>query len=133
MTAVLDAGAAIAYLHDEPGAEVVESVILATSSACVMHAVNLYEVYYDFLRRTDGPTALGVVRALRDNGLAVREDLDEALWLDAGRLKVAHSLSVADTFAVALARRLEAELLTTDHHELDAVSAAGECRIRFIR
>ncbi|MBM3492862.1 MAG: type II toxin-antitoxin system VapC family toxin [Armatimonadetes bacterium] len=59
--------------------------------------------------------------------------MDEALWFDAGRLKVAHSLSVAGTFAVALARRLDADLLTTDHHEMDAVSATVECRIRSIR
>lgn len=133
MIAVLDASAVIGYLHGEPGGTVVDAVLLDRSVSCFMHAINLYEVCYDVLRRTDAPTALGLVRALRETGLTVREDMDETLWLDAGRLKVAFRLSAADTFALALARRLDGELLSADHHEFDQVSAAGECRIRFIR
>jgi len=130
---VLDASAVIAYLHGEPGGTVVDEAILDSAVSCSMHAINLYEVYYDFLRRTDATTALGFVRALRQTGLSVREDMDETLWLDAGRLKVAYGLSVADTFAIALARRLSGELMSADHHEFDPVAEAGECRIRFIR
>ncbi len=133
MIVVLDASAVIAYLHGESGGAFVDEALLNTSVSCFMHAINLYEVFYDFLRRTDAPTALGYVRALREIGLTVREDMDETLWLDAGRLKVAFSLSVADTFALALARRLDGELLSADHHEFDPVATAGECRIRFIR
>ncbi len=133
MIAILDAGAVIAYLHGEPGGEVVEAALLDPSTTCFIHAINLYEVYYDFLRRTDPSTAAELVRALRENGLAVREDLDETLWRDAARIKVAYNLSVADTLALALARRLAGELLTTDHHEMDPIAAAGECPIRVIR
>ena len=50
MTFVLDACAIIAYLRDEEGADVVESVLLG-NNACVAHAVNVCEVYYDCLRR----------------------------------------------------------------------------------
>ena len=133
MIAILDAGAVIAYLHGETGDEVVEATLLDRSASCFIHAITLYEVYYDFLRRTDEPTAVSYVHALRENGLVVCEGLDETLWRDAAHLKVSHRLSVADSFAVALARRLGGELLTTDHHELDAVAAARDCSIRFIR
>ena len=42
---VLDAGAMIANLRDEPGADVVERILLDTDALCIAHAVNLCEVY----------------------------------------------------------------------------------------
>lgn len=42
-------------------------------------------------------------------------------------------LSRAAGFAVARARRRNAVLLTTDHHELDLLLGAGLCPIQFIR
>jgi PIN domain len=50
MTLVLDACAIIAYLRDEEGAEVVEAALISDND-CVVHAVNLCEVYYDCVRR----------------------------------------------------------------------------------
>jgi uncharacterized protein with PIN domain len=44
---VFDASALIAFLRDEPGAEVVESA-LSVPEKCYAHALNLCEVYYDF-------------------------------------------------------------------------------------
>lgn len=42
-------------------------------------------------------------------------------------------MSLGDTFAVALARRLNCPLISTDHHELDAIHAAGVFKVAFIR
>ncbi|NOT60006.1 MAG: hypothetical protein HOP19_07245 [Acidobacteria bacterium] len=42
-----------------------------------------------------------------------------------GRLKVAHKLSFADCFAVTLAQHAGGQLITSDHHELDPLAAAG--------
>lgn len=51
MAIVLDACAIIAFLRDEEGADVVESALLG--SECVIHAVNLCEVYKDCLVRDE--------------------------------------------------------------------------------
>ena len=44
-----------------------------------------------------------------------------------------HRISLADSFALALKQRSNAELFTADHHEFDALVAAGENGIVFIR
>ena len=53
MTFVFDACSLIAYLRDEEGADAVEALLLDRYNICLMHAVNLCEVYYDFLRVSD--------------------------------------------------------------------------------
>ena len=44
MTYVLDASAMIAFLRDEPGAEIVAEVFVDPESHCYAHALNLCEV-----------------------------------------------------------------------------------------
>jgi hypothetical protein len=43
------------------------------------------------------------------------------------------SVSLADCFAMALANRVQAELVTSDHHEFDPIAQNGICSIQFIR
>jgi predicted nucleic acid-binding protein len=50
-----------------------------------------------------------------------------------GQIKVAHRISLADSFAVALAQVEGAELVTSDHREFDPLAEAGVCKFRFIR
>jgi PIN domain nuclease of toxin-antitoxin system len=50
MTVVFDASALIAYLRGERGAGVVESLLTGQGNELYVHALNLCEVYYDFLR-----------------------------------------------------------------------------------
>jgi hypothetical protein len=40
---------------------------------------------------------------------------------------------VADAFAMALGKRLEAEILTSDRREFEPVARAGLCRAVFFR
>ena len=53
---VLDSSALIAQLNDEQGAEIVEQIFLSAqqeSTAILIHAASIAEVYYDFLKRAD--------------------------------------------------------------------------------
>ena len=56
MSTVIDAYALIAFLRDEPGADVVENVLSAPEK-CYAHALNLCEVYYDFFRASNQDAA----------------------------------------------------------------------------
>jgi len=49
-THCLDACAVIAYLRQEPGAEVLKELIEHPNTFLTMHVCNLGEVYYDFFR-----------------------------------------------------------------------------------
>jgi len=67
-------------------------------------------------------------------GVAFSADFDRAFWEDAARIKADYRrVSLADCFGLALARRVGGTFLTTDHHELETIQAAGLCTIQFIR
>ena len=70
---------------------------------------------------------------LESAGVRVVES-DAGLWRDAARLKSQfRRVSLADCFGVALARRLNAEFVTADRHELESLEAADVVEITFIR
>lgn len=133
MIVILDACAMIAYLRDEAGADVVERLLLDEETSCYAHAINVCELYYDFLRVSDRDTALAAVADLQAMGLLIHEEVESALWQMAGDYKASQRLSLADCFALALTNRLGGELVTSDHHEFDTVQTRGLASIRFFR
>lgn len=131
---VMDACALNAHLRGESGGDVVEGILLDADNVNSIHAVNLCEIYYDTLRDSDLATAKQTVQQVYGWGGQLRDDMDPAFWQSVGQLKVnPGKLSLADCFAVALAMRLGATLVTSDHHELDALVPLGLCPILFIR
>ncbi len=100
---------------------------------CMAHAVNLCEVFYDFMRDQDEDEAASAVEDLKGRGLVVREDIDQEFWQEVGRHKATNRVSLADCFAIALANRVNGELITSDHHEFDPIADQGICRVQFIR
>lgn len=134
MIYVTDASALIALIQDEPGADLVEALLGSGIDTCLVHAVNLCEAYYDFVRASDVGRADELIAGLMDTGLVVREDMDAAFWQRAGLYKAnVKRVSLADCFCMALADRLDAEIVTADHHEFDTIAEQGLCRVTFIR
>ncbi|HHY66832.1 MAG TPA: type II toxin-antitoxin system VapC family toxin [Alicyclobacillus sp.] len=138
MPAVLDACAVIAFLRNEEGADVVEVVL--RKYQCLIHAMNVYEVYLDFLRATgDEIVASSAINDIRDI-MEIRNDLDEELWKTAAHVKLfvrqqkpKASISVPDCFAVALARRTGSLIVTADHAEFSVVHDGELCPVIFFR
>lgn len=127
---VLDACALIAFLRQEDGADVVADVLQGQGNRCLAHAINLCEVYYDMVRRTDEATAAQILADVDESYLSV----EQALWQRAGRLKAdVRRISLADCFALALADLHGGTLLTSDRHEFGPLAASGAFRIQFIR
>ena len=89
MARVLDACALIAFLRDEPGADLVEG-FLNDSAKCYVHALNFCEVYYDFWRAAGHEAAESAVADLLSLGIQERNDLDSQFWREVGRLKAVH-------------------------------------------
>ena len=72
---VLGASAIVAYVQQEPGAGNVRRVLRDPANSCLVHAVNLCEVYYDGLHRSsDEAEVLQVLRDLAAAGLHRRRD-----------------------------------------------------------
>ena len=98
------------------------------------HVLNLCEVFYDLHRRGGEPAATEAMADLEGLGVEVHEESPSTLWQSAARIKAIHRrVSLADCFAIALAQSLGGTVLTTDHHEFDAIAAAGVCVVEFIR
>lgn len=135
MNFVMDACSMIAYLRGEAGSEVVASILMKEENRCVAHAINLCEVYYDFIRAKDEETARVAIADLQSIGIITTEDMDISFWQEAGKFKAKNSISMADCFAIALAMRENATLVTSDHHEFDPIVKNGNCSVpvQFIR
>ena len=102
----MDANALVASVRNEPGGEIAEDLLADADADCLAHSVNLCEVFYDSLRRTDLPTAQQTIGDLFALGLTERADLDPTFWQIVGQLKVnPGKVSLADCFALALAIR----------------------------
>jgi PIN domain nuclease of toxin-antitoxin system len=130
----MDSSSLIALLRGEPGGRAVAEIISDTGNDCSIHALNLCEVFYHLWRSEGEKAARETVSMLVAAGIEIRLDMDSECWQAAGRLKAElRRVSLADCFCLALAIRLDAEVVTADHHEFDKVVQQGLHPIRFIR
>jgi ribonuclease VapC len=114
--AVLDASALLAYLRDEPGADVVADAI---AGGAAISTVNLAEVLERATKHADDPARLAGQmreRGLLDGAISVESFTDEDA-IEVARLRPetrARGLSLGDRACIALARRLRLPALTAD-------------------
>jgi PIN domain nuclease of toxin-antitoxin system len=130
---ILDTCSMLAYLQDEPGGEVVEGLLFDTSSICFAHSVNLCEVYYQLIRRSDDTKAREGIEDLLVDGVIERPDMGRTFWEGVEEHKARGKISLADCFCIALAAKLGGEVVTSDHAEFDPLVALGICAVKFIR
>lgn len=131
---VIDAGPLIDFLNDVPGGDAVRDRFKQENSLVMAHALNLMEVFYDTSRQLDVLTARDALDSLKRDGLIRSTLMDEAFFEDTAQLKAQwKKVSLADCCGLALARRLNAQFVTTDRHELENLSAAKVADIFFTR
>jgi ribonuclease VapC len=127
--AVLDASAVLAVVNCENGQDVVEAALIAGATIC---AVNLTEVITILLRQ--GAPEIEVRRML-DRLPIVVVDFDSDLALSAGLMLIVarpFGLSLGDRACLALARRQNVPVLTTDRAWVQAGPLIG-VTVRLIR
>lgn len=133
MNYIYDANALIAYLEDEPGADLVDELLSNPANLAFAHSINLCEVYYGARREHGENAARKAIIELRNAGISIRDDMDEELWQSAGKLKADYRrISIADCFCAALAVRVDGEVITADK-EYEPLCNDGVCKVRFIR
>lgn len=135
MRYVLDACAIISIIRKEEGCILVRQAFEAEENICFVHALNLCEVYYDCLRCYGATRSEDLLSNLAEAGLVIRDDMDIDFWKAAGVLKARGRISLADCFAVALAEREDAVLLTSDRHEFEPLlgTPGFTAKVQFIR
>jgi PIN domain nuclease of toxin-antitoxin system len=134
MKVILDACAVIALVKDEAGAEIVEEYLLGNDYECMIHSVNLCEVYYGFLRSDGEEFTKEIINKLQNSNVSFRSDLTMDFWQQLARYKASiRRLSLADCFALTLANREQGLLVTSDRKEFEPVVPLNICAIHFIR
>ncbi|HAO80898.1 MAG TPA: VapC toxin family PIN domain ribonuclease [Verrucomicrobia subdivision 3 bacterium] len=113
---VLDSHALVAYFRDEPGAEMVENLLVVAGrkdSPLHMTDVNYAEVKYSIVKK-DGVKAWAEAAKILQ-GLPIDfHSTTRAMADTAADFKARFKLSLADAFAAALAREKKTELVTGD-------------------
>ena len=113
---VLDSFALITYFRDEPGADVVENLLIVAGkkdSPLHMTDVNYAETKYSIVKK-DG-TAAWTEAAKILEGLPIEfHPTTRAMSDTAADFKARYRMSLADAFAAALAKEKKAELVTGD-------------------
>jgi PIN domain nuclease of toxin-antitoxin system len=131
---ILDACAVIALVKDEAGADIAEQYLLDSSHQCMIHNVNLCEVYYSFLRSDGKEFTRKIIDRLQESNLTFRDDLTMNFWQQLATYKATiKRISLADCFALTLANRENGLLVTSDRKEFEPVVPLNICNIRFIR
>lgn len=137
---VFDAEPLVAYLHDEPGSDRVEELLVQVYDGTLdaeMCEVTATEIAYKtaWLHAEDRPTSRDLefgrrqVRNFADGGVDLVPTTD--LWETAARIKSSGGIALGDAFAVALAAETNATLLVGADGDFDDLDASVEVeRIR---
>ncbi|MCF3605643.1 PIN domain-containing protein [Planktothrix agardhii 1033] len=134
MKVILDACAVICLIKDEIGADIVEQYLLGDDAQCMIHSVNICEVYYGFLRSDGESFTKEVINRLEKANVIFRSDLTRDFWQQVANYKATiKRISLADCFALTLANREGGILLTSDRKEFEPVIVLNICQITFIR
>ena len=131
-THIVDASALIAYFKEEEGHETFAGLLADEENVLAIHATNLCEVYYGYLR-SDGVDRADEASQRATQILGVIVTFDLQFMKRVGRWKVDHNLGLADAFAAATAEENACPLVTTDRNHFGGIEAAGALRIAWLR
>jgi ribonuclease VapC len=113
---VLDASAFLAYLRDEPGAEIVENSLI---DGCYISIINWVEVLSKIIDLGESPDE--IIKQLRDEGLLENSleiiacSEEDAITIAKFRpLTKSAGLSLGDRACLALGKRFNLPVLTAD-------------------
>ena len=109
---VLDTSALMTFIEKEAGAERVRDVLL--KQTIIIPWLSILDTVYISQRELGEEEALTRYALLRKLDAEIIWDADEALLLNAARIKSTHSLSLADSVIVAIATQRNAILLHKD-------------------
>ena len=109
---VLDTSAILAFIEKEPGANRVREILIKNS--IIIPWLSLLEAVYISQRELGEEEALTRYALLKKLNAAILWNADEALLLNAARIKATHTLSLADAVIAAIAYQNNAILIHKD-------------------
>ena len=135
MDYVLDACALIALFNEEEGADTVAELMTRANNGndrLFMSCIQVMEVYYDRIYIKGTEYAEMVLESIYASPIIVLHDISRDIIKEAARFKTSYSMSLADTFAAATTKALNASLVTKDN-EMKEAEEAGEFSILWLK
>jgi len=111
---VFDSYALLALLEDEKGADLIAGILSMQENQIYLSIINMGEIYYLLLRRKGIEQAEKVIESVTLDDAIIVADASWDRVRAAAAVKAEGGLYYADAFAVALAKELNAPLLTGD-------------------
>jgi predicted nucleic acid-binding protein len=133
---VLDACALIALFNDEPGADIVETMLVACEAHEItirMSAIQVLEVYYDRIYKVGQELADSFLATLYESNILVDRRISDPVIAQAGHYKTTYAVSLADAVCLATAATLDVIVITSDHTEFDPVEEAEQYPFLWVR
>lgn len=133
---VLGTCALIAFLCDEPGSEIVTTIIKSTEdrkSKLNMNSLNLLEIYSDIYQKTGKEKADEVITMIKKLPIFFQPKLTDEVFTEAGRLKSSYNISYTDAIALAEALVYGDVLLIANHHKYDMIEKQEKVNFHWIR
>jgi predicted nucleic acid-binding protein len=136
MVYVLDACAMLAFLNGENGGDVIADFLKKAKMGEIylyMSGIQAIEVYYDRIYVKGLEYADQFLASLYESDVKIDHDISRVVIREAGRLKAAYNISLADAVACATAYEMSVPLITADHKELEPVEAAEPIQFYWFR
>lgn len=89
-------------------------------------------MYYGFYHSDGEEYAAKIIDHIEKSIIEITE-FDKEIFLIAGRFKASYRISLADSIVLAQTVATGGELLTSDHHEFDAIDGKEHIRFHWIR
>jgi predicted nucleic acid-binding protein len=133
---VLDACALIAFFYKEEGGIKVKQTLeraQQNNAEVYMNKLNVLEVYYNMYRVEGENKAEEFYLQLLKLPVIIIDNISDEVFRVAARLKSKYRMSLADSIAVGEVVTKDAVLLTSDHHELEAIESSENITVEWIR
>lgn len=129
---VFDACSLIAYFNSEKGADIVENLFTNKCDRYIS-VINVFEVCYDLAKSTNLETGLEIYQDIQDLPIQIIDSIDKEQIEYAVYFKNKYKISVADSFVLGLAKKLDATVVTSDHHEFDVIEKEKQLDFHWLR
>ena len=133
---ILDACALIAVLAMEKGADNIRNLFQKAvdhEAILIMNKFNFLEVYYRIYRLYGKNDAEKLFNTIKQMPILINENLTDDVLKEAGRLKVEHKISIADSIAIAETIVQKGSLVTSDHNEIETVESKENINVIWFR
>jgi predicted nucleic acid-binding protein len=121
---LLDACALLALFNGEEGDDIIDGLLKQAKDGSItlsMSIVQLLEVYYDRIYVVGMEAAKQRVESILAGPITIIDTISYPVMYEAGRLKTAYNISLADSIACAAAKEISGIFVTSDHSELEPV------------